>query len=182
MEEKRSQTGDNLIKYMNKLENKLNGEIGFQWWRRYIGAAMWENLATPINLAITLLTAISTAQANTNNLISDSANSAVTLIALLMSTLNTFFRPHNKVNINIEIMNKYNDFGNKFEEIYYSREDTHIKIDKYKTLMIDINKYEVSHSSESINFCNDFIHIFTRYLCLKRREKWLDFDREFEEV
>lgn len=177
-----SQSQSVNIKYIKKLENKLNGEIGFQWWKRYIAAAIWDNLATPINLMITLLTAVSTAQANTNNFISESANSAITLITLLISTLNTFFRPHAKVNTNIEIMNRYNDFGNRFEEIYYSRDDVNLKIEKYKILMIDINKYEISQSSESINFCSDCVHILARYLCLKKREKWLDLDREFDEV
>jgi hypothetical protein len=180
-----NQTRNRHLLYMKKLENKLNGEIGFNWWRRYISAALWDNLGTPVNLMITLLTAVSTAQANTGNFISDSANSKVTVAALILSTVNTFFRPHTKVSSNIEIMKKYTEFGNKFEEIYYliasTDENYRYKIEQYKTLIIDINKYETNHGSDSINFFSDFIHIISRYLCLKTREKWLDFDKEFED-
>ena len=180
-----TQTRHRHLLYMKKLENKLNGEIGFNWWRRYISAALWDNLGTPVSLMITLLTAVSTAQANTGNFISDSANSTVTVVTLILSTLNTFFRPHTKVSSNIEIMKKYTEFGNKFEEIYYliagTDENYRYKIEQYKTLIIDINKYETNHGSDSINFFSDFIHIISRYLCLKRREKWLDFDKEFED-
>lgn len=180
MEEKKSVSSSrkNLLIYMKQLENKLNGEIGFNWWKRYISAALWDNMGTPINLIITLLTAITTAQANTNNFISDQANSRITVAALIMSTINTFFRPHVKVNINVEIMNKYTEFGNKFEEIYYIIPNIEDKITSYKTLLMEINNYENNQGTESINFFSDFIHIISRYLCLKRREKWLDFDKE----
>jgi hypothetical protein len=173
------------ILYMQKLENKLNGEIGFNWWKRYISSAFWDNLGTPINLTITLLTAVSAAQVSTGNLMSPYANSVINLVTLILSTLNTFFRPHTKVSSNMEIMKKYSDFGNKFEEIYYSvsssDENYKDKTHMYKNLLVEINTYENNHGSEAINFCSDFIHIFLRYLCLKTKEKWLDLDKEFEE-
>ena len=173
------------ILYMKKLENKLNGEIGFNWWKRYISSAFWDNLGTPVNLTITLLTAVSAAQVSTGNLMSPYANSVINLVTLILSTLNTFFRPHTKVSSNMEIMKKYSDFGNKFEEIYYSvsssDENYKDKTQMYKNLIVEINTYENNHGSEAINFCSDFIHIFLRYLCLKTKEKWLDLDKEFEE-
>lgn len=173
------------ILYMKKLENKLNGEIGFNWWKRYISSAFWDNLGTPVNLTITLLTAVSAAQVSTGNLMSPYANSVINLVTLILSTLNTFFRPHTKVSSNMEIMKKYSDFGNKFEEIYYSvsssDENYKDKTHMYKNLLVEINTYENNHGSEAINFCSDFIHIFLRYLCLKTKEKWLDLDKEFEE-
>lgn len=173
-------------KFMKKVENKLNGEIGFNWWKRYIAASIWDNISTPINLMITLLTAVTTAQVNTNNFISEGTASTITIITLLISTLNTFFRPHAKVNINLEIMNKYAEFGNRFEEIYYSQcnDDDHcrIRLEQYKLLLLEINKYGVIHPIDSVNFFSDFIHITMRYTCLRSKEKWLDLDKEFEEI
>lgn len=173
------------IQYMKKIETKLNGDIGFNWWKRYISSAIWDNLGTPVNLMITLLTAISAAQANTGNFVSTHANSVLNLVTLILSTVNTFFRPHSKVSSNMEIMKKYADFGNKFEEIYYSisptEENCKHKIELYKKLLIEINAYEGSQGSEAVNFCSDFIHIILRYTCLKSREKWLDIDKEYEE-
>jgi hypothetical protein len=43
---------------MIKLENKLNGELGDMWWNKYVGGAFWTNISTPINLAITILSAV----------------------------------------------------------------------------------------------------------------------------
>lgn len=172
-----------LFKFMKKFENKLNGEIGFHWWKRYIAAAFWGNISTPINLLITLLTAIISAQANTDNLISKNTNSTLTVVTLVLSTLNTFFRPHNNKSMNIEIMNKYNEFGIKFEEIYYSPcltdNDLMRRRDEYIKLQNELNKYETNQSPDTRNFFTDLIHLIARYTCLKHNDRWLDLDKEF---
>jgi hypothetical protein len=178
-----SKANTKLFKIMKKMEKKLNGEIGFHWWKRYIAAAVWDNMATPINLAITLLTAIISAQANTDNLISKNLNSTITIITLFLSTINTFFRPHTKKSINIELMNKYNEFGNTFEEIYYSPciidNDFIRRNDAYIKLQNEMNKFETNQSPEARNFFTDFIYIICRLTCLKGNNKWLDLDKEF---
>ena len=52
-----------------KIENKLNSDLGYLYWKKYIAGAFWANISTPINLTITILTAIMSGQATTNNLI-----------------------------------------------------------------------------------------------------------------
>jgi len=54
---------------LRTIENKLDKEIGFYYWKRYIASAFWSNISTPINLSITLLTAITTGQATTEQLL-----------------------------------------------------------------------------------------------------------------
>ena len=172
-----------IYKNMKKIEKKLNGEIGFNWWKRYIAAAVWGNISTPINLAITLLTAVVTGQSATENLISKDANLNITIITLIFSTLNTFFQPHNKMAVNLDLLSKYNDFGNTFEEIYYmpsnNEKDYNKKFELYWKLMIDVNKFQTSESPSTRNYFTDFIHFISRYTCLKNKEKWLDLDKEF---
>lgn len=67
---------------MKALEKRINEEIGL----RYVAAALWSNIATPVNLAITLMTSVTTGQATTDNLIRPDIYKA-------LSMLNTFFRP-----------------------------------------------------------------------------------------
>lgn len=163
--------------HMKKIEKRLNRDIGNSWWKKYIAAAFWNNMATPINLFITLLTAIISGQANTENLISDGLYVNLTVVTLIMTTLNTFFRPHIQMNINIESMNKYNKFGNQFEEIYYStystEQDITVRYNRYVELQKEINKFENENTVDNFNYLTDIIYIMAIKSCLKAKEKWI---------
>lgn len=68
--EMKSESKEDHTKHINYLhlvsvEDNLDKLLGFYYWKRYIAAAFWSNLSTPINLAITLMTAMTTAQATT---------------------------------------------------------------------------------------------------------------------
>ena len=77
-----------------QIKKKLNTDLGFYYWKYYIAGAFWSNIATPINLSITILSAIVSAQANTENLISTNLYKDLSIALLLLSTLNTFiFKP-----------------------------------------------------------------------------------------
>jgi hypothetical protein len=162
---------------MCRIRDKVNKKIGYNWWKRYIAGAFWSNITTPTNLAITLLTAVTTGEAATKNLIPQSTAFAVTLTTLLISTLNTFFRPHTKMTQNLEVMHKFTEFGNRFEEIHYgtvSNSSTNKgKILLYKKLLKDINNYKNTETPENQNFLTDMIHLIARHTCIKTREVWL---------
>jgi hypothetical protein len=83
-----------LTKLAEDLEDKLDGEIGNHWWKLYIASAFWSNVSTPINLLITLLSAVTAGQASTENMLSHSTFLKISVTSLIVSTLNTFFRPH----------------------------------------------------------------------------------------
>ena len=76
---------------ISNLEDKLNTTIGRQWWKKYISAAFWSNIATPINLAITLFTTLTTGQAATDSLLSQDNFFKLSVATLIISTINTFF-------------------------------------------------------------------------------------------
>ena len=63
-----------LLDQYKEIIGAINQDIGFSWWKRYIAAAFWANISTPLNLGITLLTAITTGQAASQNLISKKTN------------------------------------------------------------------------------------------------------------
>jgi hypothetical protein len=169
---------ENYQEAMKKLEDRLNKDLGFSWWKKYIAAAFWSNISTPVNLAITVLTALTTGQATTNNLLSQRAYVNISIATLLLSVINTFFRPHDQSATMVKIMNKFQSFGSNFEEIYYTDNndlnDYKRRFDAYTTLQSAINAYKNQDSSpESQNFLSDFIHMVARFTLLQKREEWI---------
>lgn len=162
--------------YMTNLKNRIDDTIGYYYWKKYIASAFWSNLSTPINLTITLLTAMMTAQATTSNLLSDRAYYNISVANLLISVLNTFFRPHGKVSSNVESLTKWNALGCKFELINaissYTNENLDHKIREYTNLLMAINDLRQSESPENVNFLTDLIHLISLKCCLKDKYMW----------
>jgi hypothetical protein len=50
---------------MLTLQGSLNLRIGTQAWKKYISAAFWNYISTPINFTITLFTALTAGQTGT---------------------------------------------------------------------------------------------------------------------
>ncbi len=172
------------FKLMKKLQRKLNGELGDVWWNLYVAGAFWSNISTPINLAITLLSAVTAGQATTSNMLSQSAFFKISIASLIISTLNTFFRPHAQLMGIMDSMKSINDLGFKFETIYYSEcnneTDYTRRYKEYKQILMDLNKFQQSKSPDQQNFCTDFVYwLFKNYSCLKKNYKWLDLDMAY---
>jgi len=167
---------------MIKIENKLNSDLGYLYWKKYIAGAFWANISTPINLTITILTAIMSGQATTNNLIPQNIYINISITTLLLSTLNTFFKPHAQMTQNIEIMKTWYEYGNQFEKIYYSEcsdtDDYKRRLKQYTDLYIEINKTKNGESPETQNFITDLINFIVMNSCLKKKSDWLAVDKE----
>jgi hypothetical protein len=136
----------------------------------------------PLNLTITMLTALSTGQAATDNLLPKSIYINISLATLVVSVLNTYFRPYVQLNQNVEYMNKWSVMGFRLEEIYYGEKKTLDQIQdrlaKYEVLMKDINELKKTEILETQNFLTDSIHLALRscYCCLKNKNSWLALD------
>ena len=170
------------FKEMQRIENKLNSDLGYLYWKKYIAGAFWANISTPINLTITILTAIMSGQATTDNLIPQNIYVNISITTLLLSTLNTFFKPHSQMTQNIEIMKTWYDYGNQFEKIYYSEcsdiDDYKRRLKEYTALYIEINKTKNAESPETQNFITDLINFIVMNSCLKHKSDWLAVDKE----
>ncbi len=183
MENSKNKNNEKYV-LMMQLQNKLNGELGDLWWNKYVAAAFWSNISTPINLAITLLSAVTAGQATTQNMLTQSVFFKISVASLLLSTLNTFFRPHSQLMDNMNSIKTINEFGARFETIYYSENSTDEHFTKryndYKKLSQDFNKYQIEQTPEQQNFITDLIYwLFRKYSCLKNSYKWLDVDMEY---
>lgn len=165
------------------LEKRINKDIGFHFWNKYVSSAFWSNISLPINLSITMLTALSTGQATTENLLPRNIYVNISIATLIVSTLNTYFRPHIQMGKNIEMMNKWNVLGCEFEDIYYSEKTASFEqidecIEKYEKLLIKINDLKKTENLETQNFITDIIYLVLRsgQCCLRNRRSWLPGD------
>ena len=172
--------------YMKEIEAKLNNEIGYRFWKRYVNSAFWSYISMPINLSITLLTALSTGQAATDNLLPKTIYVNVALATLILSVLNTYFRPYVQMTDNVELMNKWNDLGCEFESIVYSEskqiEQIEHRLIKYEALMTSVNVLKKQEGLETQNFLTDSIYLGIRSVncCLKDRDSWLSLDESYK--
>lgn len=165
------------------LRHKLDKEIGHNYWKKYVASAFWSQISTPINLTITFLTAITTAQAQSDSLIPQSLYAQLAIISLVITTLNTFFRPHTQYAANTEYLSKWKELGIKFEKEYFNRmednsETTYdMKIKAYSELQDEVDTLRKAEGTEMMNFLTDFIYFIVYRTCLRRYKRWLDVDR-----
>lgn len=157
------------------VESFLNKTIGSSYQKRYIGSLFWSNISTPINLAITLMTALNTGQVTTNNLISNDSMVKLNVATLILASINTFFRPNDQMNACKEYSRKWIEFGSKYEEIFFMPEETaeeiKLKYDKYKELNKEMNQFENSQSLHT-NCIIDIIYLFVNYMLFQNKTTW----------
>ena len=149
---------------MLTLQGSLNLRIGTQAWKKYISAAFWNYISTPINFTITLFTALSAGQTGTNSTyLSEKQLFIMLFVSFLLSIINTFFKLKEKALLNYESSKKYDEFGATFEDIYYMplscEYDMNTKLTLYKKLQEEINKYSQKESIENVNYFTELIYI-----------------------
>ena len=164
----------NLEDEISGYVDKLNYDIGYYFWKRYVYCAFWSNISTPINLAITILTALTTGQSATDSLISDSTNTRLGIAALFISIFNTFFRPTQQLNDNTQVKNQWVELGAKFEEIYYNKvytvDEKKVKLNQLQALFKENNELKRSNSA---NYFIDLIFMVAEYFCIKNNIYWI---------
>lgn len=183
------------LRYVEFLENKLDRDIGNYYWKKYVAAAFWAQISTPVNLIITLLTAVTTAQATSQNILSEYIYQIVAVSSLVITTLNTFFRPHSQLTYNTEMLQKWGEIGIEFEKVYYMYLDEdydyeHIenmkpkqlenKIKLYRTIQDKINNQRKNEGVGTINFITDLIFLISMNTCIRSYKCWLDHDKKIQ--
>jgi hypothetical protein len=163
---------------MATMEDNIDRTIGFYYWKRYVASAFWSNLSTPINLSITLLTALTTAQATTTNLFSNTTTSNLSIAAFVLTIINTFFKPHLQMTQNVSLMEDWNKMGTQFEELFFDDKkliQKEVFMERYKKLQSDMNELRKMDGPDTTNFVTDLIHYASTKCCL-RNIYWLDED------
>ena len=98
---------ENMDDEINGYLDKINKDLGYYWWKRYIYSAFWSNISTPINLSIVVLTALTTGQSATDNLISKELSTILGSVTLFVSIFNSYFKPHEQLMLNQDILQKW---------------------------------------------------------------------------
>jgi len=162
-------TDNELNNDIYTLEQELNKSIGHFWWKSYINSAFWSNISTPINLIITILTALTTAETQTKEMFSESMMYRLSISTLLISTLNTFFRPSQQLALANESMNKWRELGNEFEKIELENGSKEKKTLQLKKLMEKVLDLRRIHRT---SFLTDLIHLTSKAICIKQNSLW----------
>jgi len=151
-------------------QDNLNRQIGFNRWKRYISANFWNYLTTPINFTITLFTAISAGQTGTGSVfLSNTQLFAILFASFILSSINTFFKLKDKSEISYSIAKKFDRFGARFEEIYYTniKNQQHVeaRLNNYRALHQDINAYMTEEDFENVDYIADVLFVCVRRIC-----------------
>jgi hypothetical protein len=154
---------------------KINEDIGFYWWKRYIYTAFWSNISTPINLSIIILTAITTGENATQNLIGQNVSTILGVVVLFVSIFNTFFQPNEQLAQNKKILADWLDVGAEFDEIYYDKVYTsEEKYGRLKNLEELFKSVSVLKRANDSNFIIDLLYACMRCICLRNNINWID--------
>ena len=178
------------------LRNKIDSDIGYNYWKNYIVSAFWSNIATPLNLTITFLTAITTAQSQNTELLPHSIYSNIAIINLVITTLITFFRPHEQYSIYAEYVKQWTEIGVDLEKEFsfkasasdakaiklYHMKKLETKIQTYKAIQEKCVQLRKSEKNIIINSATDLIFAIVYYVFMCRLyygpKKWLDADKQ----
>lgn len=164
---------------INGYLDKINKDLGYYWWKRYIYTAFWNNISTPINLSIIILTALTTGQSATQNLISKELSTILGAVTLFVSIFNSYFKPYEQLTQNQVVLKQWSSLGQDFDQIYYNRVYTiHEKKVRLKELEKLFSKISKTRRDDDNNFCIDFLYIFIRCICIRDNITWLN-EKEF---
>ena len=158
-----------------RLEDKLDKMIGFYYWRTYWSTSLWANLATPLNLGITIFTALMTAHSSSSSsFISDELNMKINIATFFISIINTFFAPQKQFNELNEYLSKWSDLGNTFEKIIFSDSDPVTKITDYIEVLDNANQVHKEQFAKHRNFVTDLLHIVIRIVFMNSNDRWMN--------
>ena len=166
--------------YVEFLQEYIDKTITYNYWNKYIASAFWSNISTPVNLTITLLSALTAAQANSAGFLDPTTYANISVAMLLLTTVNTFFRPHDQAAANIEWLEKWNAVGIMFEDAYYDHMELGTTIAlgetvrRYKAIQEELDTLRRADGPGNINFITDFIHYVSMQTCLNG-DTWIEY-------
>ena len=153
---------------------KISADIGYYWWKRYIYAAFWSNISTPINLSIVVLTTLTTGQAATQSLLSKEVTTILGSVVLFVSIFNSFFKPYEQLTQNQQILQQWTAIGDDFDEIYYdrvyTREEKLIRLANLEKLFKSMSALKRMNDN---NYCIDLLFILIRMICIRKNITWV---------
>lgn len=153
--------------------DKMNKDVGFFWWKRYIYSAFWQNISTPINLSIVILTAFTTGQSATSNLISANTTTILGVVTLFLSIFNSFFKPYEQLSTNQKHLHDWAGLGEELDEIFYDKVYTiDEKLARLKKIEKLFKKVSNLKRTDENNFFIDLLYLIIRRTCIGGNIRW----------
>lgn len=153
--------------------DKMNKDVGFFWWKRYIYSAFWQNISTPINLSIVILTAFTTGQSATSNLISANTSTILGVVTLFLSIFNSFFKPYEQLSTNQKHLHDWAGLGEELDEIFYDKVYTiDEKLARLKKIEKLFKKVSNLKRTDENNFFIDLLYLIIRKTCIGGNIRW----------
>lgn len=166
-------TKEEYAEKVKELRDYLNVWIGYYYWDQYYCTWFWTNISMPINLALTLATALIAAQASsTGSLLSEHDYMVLSFTTMILTTVNSYFKPQIKSMDTNTILTKWIDLGYKLDDIIFSIKTIEEQYESYKTLFSDMNK-QASAQAGSRNFLTSWWHYGLRKWYGADSENWI---------
>jgi len=155
---------------LTKYENMIYPVIRVQSRKKYISAAFWNYISTPINFIVTLFTGLTAGQAGSTNSYLDQKTVFVMLfVCFILSTINIFFKLKEKAELNYLSAKSYEAFGNQFMKINVLPQDSPQEIDDklagYIELKKKIDEFMSQEKVEGVNYFTEFL-----YFCVQKQK------------
>ena len=162
--------------YENKVEKLrvyLDSWIGFYYWEQYYCTWFWTNISMPINLALTLATALIAAQASsTGSLLREHDYMILSFTTMILTTVNSYFKPQIKSMDSSAVLTKWIELGYKLDDIIFDIQTPEEQYKSYKSLFSDMNKQAACQAGNR-NFLTSWWHFALRKWYGPESENWI---------
>jgi hypothetical protein len=164
---------------MERMERDINHLIGVKWWKPYIGGVFWSNLATPLNISMSIMSLISAGQQTLSYFFSPSVTTTISFTVFMISLVNTFFTPHSRIADGMTQMNEWKLFATQYEKIYYSARTSQEEIERryreYRDLMVSMKQHIIDNPNRQ-NLFEDGLYWIVN--CFKKMDQWMELDQK----
>jgi hypothetical protein len=160
-------------KKIEELKNYLDFKIGYYYYDSYYNSWFWNNISMPINLALTLSTALMAAQASsTGSLLSENDYMILSFTTMILTTVNSYFKPQIKSMDSGATLTKWVELGYKLDNLLFENKCPEDLYKDYKDLFTDMHK-QASSQAGSRNFLTSWWHYGLRKLYGPKSENWI---------
>lgn len=148
-------------------ENMIYPTIRTQLRKKYISAAVWNYIHTPINFIISLFTGLTAGQAGSStSYLSRDTVFVMLFVCFILSTINIFFKLREKAELNFLSAKSYEAFINEYLTIYIlpltSEGELELKLGQYKALKTKIDTYVAQEKIDSVNYFTECLYFLVQ--------------------
>ena len=164
---------EEYLKKIEELKNYLDFKIGYYYYDSYYCSWFWNNISMPINLALTIATALIAAQASsTGSLLSEHDYMVLSFTTMILTTVNSYFKPQIKSMDTGAVLTKWVELGYKLDTLLFENKSPEELYKEYMSLFTDMHK-QASSQSGSRNFLTSWWHYGLRRLYGAKSENWI---------